>query len=377
MEELKKKERKREKEKWEEIVDKLIEEKKIDATKMLYYENQSLTSADAKVLYSFTVDGKKILILDSTIFYPEGGGQVCDKGFINKAVVLDVKKYKDVVLHFVDGEIKDKHVKLYVDAEKRNRIRKNHSAVHIINYASRVILGNHVWQAGSYVNSDKATLDITHFEKIGKEKLEEIERLANNLVKKSLPISFEFLKREIAEKKYGFRIYQGGAINKDVLRIVNIGNLEIEACGGLHVENTKEIEEIKIYDMEKISDGIIRLYIRTGKETLEENDKKIVEEIERILGVEKKYLLDAIKTLFERWKKLRKILRKNKEPDISLVKWNEFKKDHKFEESNLLEKDIIEKCIEFLGIQKKYLIANINKFLIQHDEIIDKIKKQK
>jgi len=377
MESLKRKEKKREKEKWEEIVDKLINENKVGKTKLIYYVDQSQTTAKAKVLNFFSIDEKNIVILDSTIFYPESGGQVCDKGFINDAKVVDVKIYRDIVLHFVDKEIKEVFVELKVNTEKRKNIRKNHSAVHIVNYAARTILGNHVWQAGSYVDENKATLDITHYEKIGKEKLEEIEILANEIVKKALPVKFEFLKREIAEKKYGFRIYQGGAINKEVLRIVNIGDLEIEACGGLHVENTRDIENIKVYDVEKISDGVIRLYIVSGKKILEEDDENIVKEIENLLGIEQKYIINAISTLFERWKKLRKAIRKEKKPEIELLKWKEFVKINKFQEKNLKANEIINECIKILGIQKKYLIANINKFIIQHDEMIEKIKKEK
>jgi alanyl-tRNA synthetase len=374
MEELKRKEKKKEKEEWEKVVDKLVEEGKVRETNMSYYENQSLTSMKANVLYAFNVNGKNCLILDSTIFYPEGGGQVSDKGFINDSKVIDVKKYRDIIVHFIDKEIKENRVMLNVDKEKREKIRKHHSAVHIVNYSARVILGDHVWQAGSYVDENKATIDITHFEKISKEKLEEIEKLANDVVKKSIPIKFEFLKREDAEKKYGFRIYQGGAINKEILRIVNIGDLEIEACGGLHVENTAEIEKIKIYNMEKISDGVIRLYISVGKKILEEDDGKIVEEMENVLGVRKEYLVSAVAILFERWKKLRKALRKEKQPAIEIVKWKEFLTSYNFEKKSLGAREIIDECLKMLGIQKKYLLANIKKFVGQHDEMIEKIK---
>lgn len=386
MEELKKRVKVKEKAEWQEKIENLVEEGKIKETKEIYYIDQDLTQARAKILASFKINKQVGLILDSTIFYPEGGGQIADKGFINGIKVVDVQKYKGVIIHFLkDAENTNfkcgEKVRLEVDKEIRKQIRQHHTSVHLINWAARKVLGNHIWQAGSVVNEDKATLDVTHWEKPTPAQLEEIEVLANKAVRARLPINFEWLKRVKAERKYGFRIYQGGAIPKEILRIVNIGSREIEACGGLHLTNTYQAELIRLINVEKISDGVIRFTLKAGKKARLEKDtfENLVNEIEQIIGIEKSYLINAVELVFGRWKKLRKALRKRKLP-FELEKWGKFiekeLKQGKLNQNEINDKFIIERLLEFLGIQKEYLLDNIKKFVKEHDEFIEKLKNE-
>ncbi|MEM2707727.1 MAG: alanine--tRNA ligase-related protein [Candidatus Pacearchaeota archaeon] len=363
------------KEKWQEEIDNLIEKNEITSTNLLYYDNPLLLETNSRVIKQFSYDGKFCLITESTIFYPEGGGQVADSGFINDAKVLDVKKYKGIVVHFLDRPIKTNDVYLKVDGERRMQIRQHHTSLHILNYAARKILGNHIWQAGSYVDDNYATLDVSHYKKPNLEEIEEIEKLVNDIIKKNIDIKFEWLKREKAEKKYGFRIYQGGAIPSENLRIVNIGDFEIEACGGLHLTNTSQAEIFKIINVEKISDGVIRFKIVAGKKAKSiEDEKEIVDELVKILNVTREEVIDAVETVFNRWKKLRKALRKSKKP-FELEFWQEFIKKYKFKKIPLEDRKIVEKLLNFLNIQKNYLIVNVKKFVEQHDEIIKELKK--
>jgi alanyl-tRNA synthetase len=287
---------------------KTIEIEEIE-TKPLYY--QPIFEFEAKVVKI----KDNYVVLDKTAFFPRQGGQECDKGLINGCEVEDVIKVGKTILHKVkncnlkEGEI----VKCRVDKERRMIISKNHSATHIINYAARKVIGSWVWQAGSNVNVDKARLDITHFDRLSDEDIDKIETLANEIVNQDLPIEITIENRADAEKRYGFRIYQGGAIPEKRIRIVKIGE-EIEACSGTHnmLKSTKEIGNIIIIGAKRIADGIVRLEFCSGEIALNylREKEKILKEVAEKLGVNENEVVSACKKLFEEWKKERKRLKK-------------------------------------------------------------------
>jgi len=259
------------------------EEKKIDVsdvskTKKLYYENEKLFEFKAKVL---KID-KENVILDQTAFYPRGGGQEPDLGFINDCEVYDVESADKIIIHrvknpsFKIGDI----VNCKIDSERREQIMKHHTATHLINMAARKFLGKHIWQAGSKKDIDKAHLDLTHYENPDKEKIREIEKFINETIKKGIKVKKEILPRNVAEEKYGFVIYQGGSIPETTLRIISIDDLESEACGGLHVDNTEEVEKVFIFNIKKMQDGIIRFEYVAGKNLVKETKDKIAKEKE-------------------------------------------------------------------------------------------------
>jgi len=145
------------------------EEEKIDVscfpkTRKLYYDDEKLFVFKARVL---KIDGEDV-VLDQTSFYPRGGGQEPDLGFISKCKVYDVEPVENVIFHkvkkpnFKIGDI----VECRVDIKRREQIIKHHTATHLVNMAARKILGNHIWQAGSKKDIDKAHLDVTHYENL-------------------------------------------------------------------------------------------------------------------------------------------------------------------------------------------------------------------
>jgi alanyl-tRNA synthetase len=278
-------------------------------TEPLYY--QPIFEFEAKVVKI----KDNYVILDKTAFFPRQGGQECDKGLINGCEVEDVIKIGKTILHKVkncnlkEGEV----VKCIVDRERKMIISKNHSATHIINYAARKVIGNWVWQTGSNVDVNKARLDITHFDKLSDEDIDKIETLANEIVKQDLPIEITIENRADAEKKYGFRIYQGGAVPEKIIRIVKIGD-EIEACSGTHnmLKSTREIGNIVILGTKRIADGIVRLEFCSGEAALNylREKEKILKEVAEKLGVNENEVVLACKKLFEEWKKERKRLKK-------------------------------------------------------------------
>lgn len=277
-------------------------------TKILYYDK--IFEFEARVLK--VIDN--ILILDQTAFYPRGGGQEPDKGFINSFEVIDVEKRNGIVLHKLkECNLKEgEKVFCKVDVNRRIRISKNHTATHIINYVCKKVLGEHAWQHSAFKDIDKARLDIVHYENLSEALIEKIEEEANKIVESDLPIKIEVLPRIEAEKKYGFTIYQGGAIDEKFLRIVHVGK-DIEACSGTHNmhSSTKEIGYIRIFRVKKIQDGVVRLEFVAG-EACEEylrNKEKILKECCNILKCSENNLAKEIEEMFNNWKKLGKLLK--------------------------------------------------------------------
>jgi alanyl-tRNA synthetase len=165
-----------------------------------------------------------------------------------------------------------------VDSKRREQIKKHHTATHLINMAARILLGNHIWQAGSKKDIDKAHLDVTHYENFTEEQTRKIEKFINDMIKKKVKVKKEVLPRSVAEQKYGFVIYQGGSIPETTLRIISIHGIDSEACAGLHVDNTEEIEEVFIFNTKKMQDGVIRIEYVAGKDLVKKTKKRLLME---------------------------------------------------------------------------------------------------
>jgi alanyl-tRNA synthetase len=285
------------------------EERKIDVsnippTEILYYND--IYEFEAKVL---KVE-KNFVILDRTAFFPEQGGQKYDLGFIENLRVKNVFKIGRVIIHEVEScNLKEGQiVKCKVDYNRRKILTIHHTAIHILLAACRKVLGKHVWQVGAEKDVDKARLDISHFEKLSEEEIEKIEKVANEIVKSDLKIEKMFVERSEAEKIYGFKIYQGGYVPEKIVRIVKIGDIDVEACSGTHCNSTKEVGIIKIINTKKIADGVIRLEIVAGEVAIEflRRKKRILEEICNFLNCNEEEAFKKVKELFELWKKKRK-----------------------------------------------------------------------
>jgi alanyl-tRNA synthetase len=266
-------------------------------TRLLYYEDASIREFDARILR--IVKGK-YLILDQTAFYPRGGGQEPDFGYIEGIKITDVIKQNEIVLHKLDGSSKDhfpedKLVHGIVDNERRLAITKNHSATHILNSAARNSLGSWVWQNSAFKEEHYARLDITHHSALTKEEIKQIEKTANEVVQRNLPILINVFERSDAEKRYTFRIYQGGTVPSNNVRIVNIDGWDVEACGGTHVNKTGEIGLIKILKTERIQDGVVRLEYVAGNNALKyvQSQESQLLHIAHSLGSSKEKVVDS------------------------------------------------------------------------------------
>jgi alanyl-tRNA synthetase len=245
----------------------------LQPTEKLYYDSASLLSCRSKVLRFIEPN---LLILDSTVFYPEGGGQPSDRGYIEfdgqRFEVKEVGIYGNIILHKLDRRFTGAagvEVKCVVDESRRWALRRAHTATHIVNWAARQVLGRHIWQHGAQKGEIESRLDITHYANLSDDEIARIETLANELVVRDVPVKVEFLDRTTAERKYGFRIYQGGVVPSKEIRIVSVGDYEVEACGGLHLDSTGQAGVIKITGVDKIQDGVVRLTFKVGLPAVE------------------------------------------------------------------------------------------------------------
>ena len=239
----------------------------IPNTRLLFYEDSTLDSFSAKVL---KVIECKWVVLDQTAFYSEGGGQPADHGIIKSGLgegkVADTQRIGNIILHLVEDVIPEigETVSCAVDWDRRRKLMRSHTATHIVNGAARRVLGQHVWQCGAQKGLDVNRLDITHHQHLDRSQLKEIERIANTFLVTNTLIDVSLWPREEAEQKYGFRLYQGGAVPGREIRVVQIGDWEIEACGGTHCQSTGEIGLIKLIRSERIQDGVERLIYAVG-----------------------------------------------------------------------------------------------------------------
>ena len=211
------------------------------------------------------VKGKFIyqLVFNITPFYPEGGGQIGDVGFIqngsDKTLIRDTKKENGEILHITEklpSNFKDEFL-ANVDVKKRDLSAKNHTSTHLLHLALRTVLGDHVEQKGSLVNPEYLRFDFSHFSKVSKDELEKVERMVNEEIRKSLPL-FEKRKVPINEAKESGAMMLFGEKYGEEVRTIQFGD-SIELCGGIHVNSTSEIGNFKILSESSISAGIRRI----------------------------------------------------------------------------------------------------------------------
>ena len=243
-----------------------------------------------------------------------------------------------------------------IDIERRFQLAKHHTSTHIVNAAARKILGNHINQAGAKKDLDKATIDITHYQALTDEELKKIEKEANKIVKNSINVGSSFYPRTKAEQEFGMGIYQGGAVPGKQLRIVNIKDIDVEACGGTHLKNTSEAGEIKILKAAKISDGIVRIYFTAGEASQKEKkgESQILEEASKLFGVKTEELPARVNELFEKWKLAKKLAAKGKKINPA---------DLMLSSKEIFNGDVLAELCKILRTQPEHINKTIQRFL--------------
>ena len=262
------------------------------------------TPISAKVIGTF-IDGSEVeniegtgeIILDQTIFYAQMGGQCADLGWMsNGQVKLEctnvLKAPNGQHLHYIKvnhGSVKvGDELTLTIDMGLRKATQNNHTATHLLHAALKEVLGSHVNQAGSYVDSQRLRFDFTHYEKLTKEQLSQIENIVNDKIFEAHDVGIRFMSKEEAmssgatalfDEKYG-----------DEVRVINIDKYSVELCGGCHVVNTAAIGIFKIEMEESIGSGIRRIEAVTSKIAYQSLNKSVatIDEISEVLKLKNK-----------------------------------------------------------------------------------------
>ncbi len=283
-------------------------------------------------------DDKAIVILDKTPFYAESGGQIGDTGFISgdnyKLKVIDTQKTPDQVFYHIvevlEGSLKvDEDALAEIDYVRRKNIIKNHSATHVLHKALKLVLGDHINQAGSLVTDERLRFDFTHFEAISNEDLRRIEEIANreiflgsdvDVLYMSLKESQDFGAIGLFEDKY-----------QDEVRVVKMGDFSTELCGGCHVDNTSDIQMLKIVSESGIAAGVRRIEAITGN-----NVYKYLNSLEE----EKTSLAGQLRVKADNiTHKIEDLLNENKDLNNEIKSLNSIKENILIDE---LEKDMVE-----------------------------------
>ena len=257
--------------------------KELPETEFVGYDHNTIDDAKVLAMVVENVQAEEmmsgvegIVVLDRTPFYAEMGGQVGDHGTITlgEAVftVHDVQKNKGgKYMHYgklAGGVLKvGDTVTAAIDVERRQAIRRAHSATHLLDAALKKVLGDHVHQAGSLVEPDRIRFDFTHFEGISAEELAQVDKLVNDAILNGYPVVTEVLPIEEAKKKGAVAMF--GEKYGDVVRVVEMGDFSMEFCGGTHLDNTAKVGTFRIKSEGSVASGVRRIEATVGKLTLE------------------------------------------------------------------------------------------------------------
>ncbi len=271
---------------------------------------------DGKPVDQLSVGDDGAVILATTPFFGESGGQVGDTGVLstgdNSFTVVDTQKSGKARVHYGSvqaGELRvgDK-VEAHVDAERRQAIRLNHSATHLMHAALRTVLGEHVQQKGSLVAPDRLRFDFSHFEPVSAEQLTEIEDMINDQIRRNVAADTKVMSYDAAVASGAIALF--GEKYDDEVRVLNFGGFSVELCGGTHVDRTGDIGIFKITHETGIASGVRRVEAVTGKGALEwlNARRQILDGIAGLLKSQPDKVVTKIDHLLKRNKDLEKEL---------------------------------------------------------------------
>ena len=299
-----------------------------------------------------------ILIFDKTPFYAEGGGQVGDTGNLytseKKLIgkITDTKKLDgNIFLHYLKNNKEDLNANqelfLSVDTERREKIRNNHSATHLLHASLRTILGDHISQKGSLVNDEKLRFDFTYNEQLTNAQVNKIESLVNQSIRENIESRIEFMPTKQAIKSGAIALF--GERYPENVRVISFTNEDrnsslssVELCGGTHVKSTGQIGTFKIVSDHSVSSGVKRIEAITGEsaEVFFSKQIDLLIQIKESLKANENNLLEKIETL---------------KKEVALLKKNKTGDDLKFSENNIITLKKYKCYFDTLEIDQKEL----------------------
>ena len=250
-----------------------------------------------------------VVVLDETPFYGESGGQVGDKG--------DTQKYGQAIGHqgkLAQGSLKlNDRVDAQIDAERRNSIRLNHSATHLLHAALRQTLGDHVAQKGSLVNDKYLRFDFSHFEAMKPEQIRAVEDLVNQQVRRNLPVQTELMALEDAKEKGAMALF--GEKYDDNVRVLTMGDFSTELCGGTHASRTGDIGLFRILSESGTAAGIRRIEAVTGAGAIAtlHQQSDLLQDVAQLVKGDSNTLTDKVRSVLDRTRALEKELQQLKD----------------------------------------------------------------
>jgi len=271
---------------------------------------------DGELSESLSKNSEAMLILDSTPFYGESGGQIGDTGTIKTAHaqfnVTSTQKNGAVFVHIgslIDGSLKTgDSVISQVNKNKRSAIACNHSATHLLHSALRNILGDHVQQKGSLVDDEKLRFDFSHFEAISKAQLQQIETLVNLHIRSNHNVKTELMDIDAAKESGAMALF--GEKYSAQVRVLSMSDFSVELCGGTHVSRTGDIGLLKITSEGGVAAGVRRIEAVTGEGALSyiAHNEEQIDNIAVLLKANRDSMFSKVSSLLEHSRKLEKEL---------------------------------------------------------------------
>ena len=317
---------------------------KIQATEFIGYANEDSEAqilgiiSENKQLEEIEEDKECSIILNQTVFYAESGGQIGDTGIIysddSEFEVTDTQKRQNLIIHngiLRKGKMSvNLNVNLKIDHEKRSACKAYHSATHILHQALRDTLGEHVTQKGSLVSFDKLRFDFSHHKSMTNDEIENVENIANKVIKNSSDVETKLMKSEDAINSGALALF--GEKYDDDVRVLSIGikdnkTYSVELCGGTHVNNTSEIGDFKIINESSVSSGIRRIEALRAKDLENYKKKKLSEESElEEKKIESEKLKEiSIKNISEIKKQIDETIKQDKETHLIIKFYDDLK----------------------------------------------------
>ena len=253
----------------------ISQDKKVDWEIISDLEGSDFKGYETLDLNSTIIKYRKIdthyeYVLEQTPFYAESGGQVGDQGKIfNDDVtlnIIDTVKIGDDIVHisknFDETLLKNNKVNCSVNSIDRSNTKANHTATHLLHSALKLVLGNHVQQAGSLVDAEKLRFDLTHYNKISEDEINKIEKIINDKIQENIKLDVSTMKFDEAKSSGAIAMFNEKY--EDKVRVVDVSGFSKELCGGTHVNSTSEISLFKIINEGSLSTGIRRIEAVTG-----------------------------------------------------------------------------------------------------------------